>query len=93
MRNRFKTINPATINRIGNLYNTLRQSCVTVSRDYGPFDSSDLFHDTILQVSGESLPSMNDREFIDFFRYRFGRVQYQDLKDLNAEHRDDNLLF
>lgn len=93
MRERKGDLNAEVLRQIGKLYGSLRSGCLTTPHDWGCFNSEDLFHDTIIQVARENLPRMTDRELADHFRYRFGRVQFQDVKDINAEHRDDNLLF
>ena len=102
MRTRRGDLNRETMTKIGSLYHNLQGACWTVRRDYGCFDTSDIFQDTIIEVARENLPAMTDRELIEHFRYKFGRVQYQNIKDLNeanhAIHRktseeEDNLLF
>jgi hypothetical protein len=101
-RQRSGELNTNIMDRIGSLYHDLESACWKAEREYSCFNTSDIFQDTIIEVARENLPAMTDRELIEHFRYKFGRVQYQNIKDLNeanhAIHRktseeEDNLLF
>ena len=64
MRTRSGKLNADTMQRIGDMYDRLNNACVNGVRDYGCFDSRDLFHDTMIEVSRENLGPMTDTEFI-----------------------------
>ena len=87
MRTRSGRLNADTMQRIGDMYDRLNNACVNGVRDYGCFDSRDLFHDTMIEVSRENLGPMTDTEFIGHFCYKFREVRFQLIKD-NRERYD-----